>query len=370
MKVVKRKISELKPSEYNPRRLTKEQEKHLTASLSEFGLVDPIVVNINPERKDIIIGGHQRLKVWRKLGNKEIDCVELDLSAEKERELNIRLNANTGEWDEELLQEFFQIEELQDWGLDFEWKVDEDEAEEDDFNEAPHENPKTVLGDLYEIGEHRLLCGDSTDVNDVIKLMDGRKADMVFTDPPYDIEDNIQYQKSIDASCENGHIFVMHDDIGIVSYLRNSTFLFKRFFVADFKFASPRGNDPYLRHILISHEEKGDAIKHQNHHDGLSSIIKMDYRKNIKDDKTTHGHQKSILFISNFIKHYSQVDFLILDLFLGSGSTMVAAHQLKRKCYGMELDPKYCDVIVRRMLNYDSTFKIKRNGIDCTEEFL
>ena len=126
MKVVKRKISELIPADYNPRRLTEKQEKHLTESLTEFGLVDPVIVNMNSERKNIIIGGHQRLKVWQKLGNKEIDCVELDLSIEKEKELNIRLNANTGEWDIDLLTSEWDKFELEEWGVDIEWAIGSD----------------------------------------------------------------------------------------------------------------------------------------------------------------------------------------------------------------------------------------------------
>ena len=126
MKVVKRKISELIPADYNPRRLTEKQEKHLTESLTEFGLVDPVIVNMNSDRKNIIIGGHQRLKVWQKLGNKEIDCVELDLSIEKEKELNIRLNANTGEWDIDLLTSEWDRFELEEWGVDIEWAIGSD----------------------------------------------------------------------------------------------------------------------------------------------------------------------------------------------------------------------------------------------------
>jgi DNA modification methylase len=208
-----------------------------------------------------------------------------------------------------------------------------------------------------------LLCGDSTDSEQVAKLMNGEKADMVFTDPPYDFTDNSKYTDILLNNTENAHIFVMHDDAGIVDYLRNSKLKFKQFFVADFNFASPRGNDPYLRHILISHEENGDAIKHQNFHDGLSSIIKMEYRGNLKDEKTIHKHQKSVEFISKFVKHYSNENDIILDLFLGSGSTMVAAHQLKRKCYGVEIDPIYCQIIIDRMRKLDDSLTIKKNGV-------
>jgi len=386
MKVVKRKISELKPSEYNPRRLTKEQEKHLTASLSEFGLVDPIVVNINPERKDIIIGGHQRLKVWRKLGNKEIDCVELDLSAEKERELNIRLNANTGEWDEELLQEFFQIEELQDWGLDFEWKVDEDEAEEDDFDTTPPEEPKTVLGDIYEIGEHRLLCGDSTDSDQVAKLMNGEKADMVFTDPPYGMFLDTDYSEikgSKNAKISGGgksYSKVIGDHNDFTPELIHTIFAcfsdVKDIFIwgADY-FAElipdknngswivwdKRGSEDADKIVGSSFELCWSKEKHKR----LIARIKWMGAFGSADARNrVHPTQKPIKLAEWFFNQWGNKDDLIADLFLGSGTTMAAAHQLNRKCYGMEIEPKYCQIIIDRMRNLDPNLVIKKNGIE------
>ena len=215
--------------------------------------------------------------------------------------------------------------------------------------------------DPKDIISHRLLCGDSTDSDSVAKLMNGEKADMVFTDPPYDLK-NEDYHTNIFLFTENAHVFVMHDDRGIVNYLKLSKLEFLRFYVANFGFSSPRGNDPYLSHILISEEKKGAAISHKNMHDGFRSIIPMEYRFRLKDDKTEHKHQKPIKFISTFIEHFSQESKLIFDLFLGSGTTMVAAHQLKRKCYVMELDPKYCQVIIDRMRKLDPNIVIKKNG--------
>jgi len=174
MKVVKRKIAELIPADYNPRKLTDKQERDLTNSLKEFGLVDPIVINTYEGRENVIIGGHQRVKVWARLGNKDIDCVEVSLPIERERELNVRLNANTGEWDLDLLKDYFEIPELEEWGLDLDWELEEEtEVREDNYDVSLPEEPITVLGDLYEIGEHRLLCGDSTSADDMEKLMGG-----------------------------------------------------------------------------------------------------------------------------------------------------------------------------------------------------
>jgi DNA modification methylase len=321
----------------------------------------PIVVDEN----NIVLGGNMRLKACIEVGLKEVFIVKADdLTEQQKDEFIVKDNVGFGEWDWDILANEWDTEKLQDWGLDLpiDLSVEELEAEEDDFNvlEGSIETD-IVLGDLFEIGEHRLLCGDSTDSDSVAKLMNGVKADMVFTDPPYDLE-NEDYHSNIYLFTENAHIFVMHDDKGIVNYLRLSNLEFSRFYVANFGFSSPRGNDPYLSHILISQEKNGKAIPHKNMHDGFRSIIPMEYRFRLKDDKTEHKHQKPIKFISTFIEHFSNNNAIILDLFLGSGSTMVASHQLKRKCYGMELDPKYCQVIIDRMKKLDPSLEIKRNG--------
>ena len=178
MKIVTKNIGDLIEAEYNPRQLTKEQFQQITDSIKRFGIVDPIIVNKNKERKNIIVGGHQRVKVAGSLGFKEIPCVEVDLTPDKERELNVRLNKNTGEWDWDELANHFDVSELIDWGFD-----DKDlaffdlegmpEAEEDEYEMPDEIKTDKVLGPLFEIGEHRLLCGDSTDSDQVAKLMNG-----------------------------------------------------------------------------------------------------------------------------------------------------------------------------------------------------
>ena len=212
MEIIKRKVKELIAAEYNPRELTKEQEKSLKDSLLRFGIVDPVIVNAHPDRKDIIVGGHQRTKVWESLGNDEIDTVEVNLTLEKEKELNVRLNKNTGQFDMDMLANHFETEELVEWGFDEGELIGFDEvhleAEEDEFD-VPNEGVETdiVHGDLFEIGEHRLLCGDSTDSDQVAKLMNGEKADMVFTDPPY----NINFQGTLGCTTKDGKIVTMKD---------------------------------------------------------------------------------------------------------------------------------------------------------------
>lgn len=192
MKIKNRKITDLIAAEYNPRELTAEQHQQLKDSLSRFGMVDPVIVNTHPERENIIVGGHQRAKVWSAMGNDTIPTVEVKLTPAKERELNIRLNKNSGQWDEQALQEYFNTDELVEWGFDgeelkfFEPEITEGLIDDDEIPEVTE--AITQEGDLWILGEHRLLCGDSTKQEDVERLMDGQKADLLLTDPPYGID--------------------------------------------------------------------------------------------------------------------------------------------------------------------------------------
>lgn len=202
-------LSILKESDCNPRRMTEEQEKHLTESIKRFGLVDPIIVNNNPERTNVIIGGHQRYKICMKLGFKEVPAVYLNLTVEQEVELNLRLNANVGEWDYELLKNI-DLDLLLDVGFDDQdlanvWD-DVLETENDDFDfEKELENakdPDIKTGDIFQLGNSRLICGDSTDPETVRRLMGDEKIDMVYCDPVYNI--NLDYNKGIGGKAKYG----------------------------------------------------------------------------------------------------------------------------------------------------------------------
>ena len=276
------------------------------------------------------------------------------------------------EWDADLLEE---------WGLDgfpFD-KETELEAEEDDFDTTPPEEPKTVLGDLYEIGEHRLLCGDSTDSDSVAKLMNGEKADMVFTDPPY----NIDYQGvkdkrdkiANDKMSDEDFTQFLYDALNINSdtfyvccswqyshlfrkALENLQKPVKSFIVWD-KINPAQHLDKYFKqHEIILYHGKFGGQK----------TVRGDVWQTKRQRNTVHPTMKPIELIEMALND-NKDKINVYDAFIGSGSTMVASHQLKRKCYGMELDPKYCDVIVKRMIKFDSTLTIKRNGIDCTNEW-
>ena len=378
MIIEKKLLKELKPAPYNPRQSTEKQETQLKRSLEKFGVVEPIIFN---KQTGFIVGGHFRVRELKKLGYKEIECVIVDLNEDDEKELNIRLNANTGEWDFEMLSNEWDVEQLEEWGLDMPtFEADQVlEATEDDFDTTPPAVPITVLGDLYEIGEHRLLCGDSTDSDQVAKLMNGEKADMVFTDPPYNIDyqgikdkrDKIANDKMSD---ENFTQF-LYDALNIdcdtfyVCCSWQYSHLFRE--------AMTKLLKPVKSFIIWNKVNPAQHLdKYYKQHEIILYHGKFGGEKTLRGDiweckrqkNTLHPTMKPIELISLAITDNPN-KIKIYDAFLGSGSTMVASHQLKRKCYGMELDPKYCDVIVKRMVKLDPTLIVKRNGVDVTNEW-
>jgi DNA modification methylase len=377
MIIEKKKLSELKPAPYNPRQSTAKQEKHLKASLEKFGVVEPIIYN---KQTGYIVGGHFRVRELTKLGYKEIECVIVDLNEYDERELNIRLNANTGEWDWDQLANEWDAEKLNDWGLDLpiDLHVEELEATEDGYEIPETIETDIVLGELFEIGEHRLLCGDSTDSDQVSKLMNGEKADMVFTDPPY----GVSYQSNMRTKSQKFDV-LENDNVFITEWINNLP-LFSKGFVFVWtswkvlkqwiEFCEPIGE---LSNIIVW-DKGGGGIGDLKKTFSTDFEVALVYHRGAeikgkrlgsvwsvgKDSasKYLHPTQKPIELPAMAIENITNQNELVLDLFLGSGSTMVAAHQLKRKCFGMELDPKYCQVIIDRMKKLDPSLEIKRNG--------
>jgi DNA modification methylase len=251
------------------------------------------------------------------------------------------------------------------------------EAEEDNFD-APEGGIETdiVIGDLFEIGEHRLLCGDSTDSDTVAKLMDGKKADMVFTDPPYGINAvsksgvlkesygvDILGDSNTNAACDAFSL--------IYSLYPNATHIWwgANYYSLDAKLPNAKCWLTWDKQEKNNHIDQADcelAWTNINSPARIFHHLWAGFRRDSeKGEKRVHPTQKPIQLISEILQHFKKVKSeLVLDLFLGSGSTMVASHQLKRKCYGMELDPKYCQVIIDRMKKLDPTLVIKRNGIE------
>jgi DNA modification methylase len=317
------------------------------------------------------------------------------LTEEQQKEFIIKDNVGFGEWDWEQLANEWEIEQLSDWGLDLPIEMEDTEIEavEDNYQAPDTIETDIVIGDLFEIGEHRLLCGDSTDSDAVAKLMNGEKADMVFTSPPYNANtkagqgdifnkkksiklysdgysDNLEsseyvkFAQSVLNNCflfTNGHIFWN------VSYNANSRFEYiqqlqnyleflieqicwKKSSTIPFKGSLMRDWEP-----IYVFATNGKML-------GLDSVHSNHWEvNNTNSQQDNHKACFPVELPSRAIKLNNSYK-IILEPFTGSGSTMVAAHQLKRKCYGMELDPKYCQVIIDRMIKLDPDLKITRNG--------
>jgi DNA modification methylase len=356
----------------------------------------PIVVDEN----NIILGGNMRHKACIEAGLKEVYIVQAkDLTEEQKDEFIVKDNVGFGEWDWNILANEWDTDKLQDWGLDLplDVSVQELEAEEDNY-EIPNEiNTDIVIGDLFEIGEHRLLCGDSTDSDQVAKLMDGSKADMVFTDPPY----NIGFKGSMSNKMVNGKkapadsANQRHDEIKNDAMSEEQFYNFISDILKEIKinclgafyicFGSQTLNQLLQPLLDLGIEYKSIIIWMKNQAIFSGKDFKSRYepivygrfndffngaRFNEEDiwqfartqKNDLHPTMKPIPLIENALNYSSKEGMNILDFFLGSGSTMVASHQLKRKCYGMELDPKYCQVIIDRMKKLDPSLVIKRNG--------
>jgi 16S rRNA G966 N2-methylase RsmD len=387
------KITEVKANPNNPRTIKDEKFKKLVQSIEGFPQMlslRPIVVNDDM----VVLGGNMRLKACKEAGLKEVPIIKAsDLSDEQQKEFIIKDNVGFGDWDWDTLSNEWDVEQLQDWGLDVpDFSETELEAEEDDFD-VPEGGIETdiVLGDLFEIGEHRLLCGDSTDSDQVAKLMNGEKADMVFTDPPYGVSYTGGLKNGKNGLEQNGREMIKNDDVDLYEdavimadmFCDGPVFMF---YADTVPFGLYRGIDNVKGEIvaLLIWEKPGGygalgASYKANHEPCLlwkpkgarlnfigSTTETRIWREKKEGVNKLHPTQKPIEIPSRAIGNHKAEK--VLDLFCGSGSTMVAAHQLNRKCYGMELDPKYCQVIVDRMRKLDPTLEIKRNGVTMTKQ--
>lgn len=377
MKTEKVKISKVKTNPNNPRLIKDEKFKKLVRSIKEF----PEMLNVRPivvDKDNIVLGGNMRLRACQEAGLKEVPILKVDKFTEKQqREFIIKDNVGFGEWDWDDLANEWDTEELEDWGLDLpvDLAVQELEAEEDDY-EIPNEiKTDIVLGDLIEIGEHRLLCGDSTDSDQVAKLMNGDKADMVFTDPPYGINEKGDRSKR-GGLAKGNNLPDFKDDtiqyaIDAFNNPQNINIPVQVWFGANYYCHTlPQGNN------WLVWDKRVEEKQRDTQSDCELAWVKSKYnsvrifrhlwkgmmKDSERGEKRVHATQKPIALIDWCIKEYSPEAKLILDYFTGGGSTMVASHQLKRKCYGMELDPKYCQVIVDRMIKLDSALEVKING--------
>lgn len=386
MNIQKININELKAAEYNPRKDLKPEDKEyqkIKNSIVEFGYVAPVIVNADMT----VIGGHQRLKVLAELGYTEIECNIVDLDKNKEKALNIALNKITGEWDNDKLEDL--LAELKDTDIDLSvtgFNFDEIDdilkdltgSKEDDFDieEALNEieEPITKPGDVWKLGRHRLLCGDSTQKENVMRLMNKQDADMILTDPPYNVDYEGKTEDALKIENDNmneteffnflldsfrnmyeqlkpgGSVYVFHADTEGLNF-RNA------FKSVGFKLAQCL---VWVKNTFVlgrqDYQWKHEPILY-GWKEGASHYFKDSRKENtvLEFDKPArnaeHPTMKPIDLLVYLIKNSSKEEDLILDLFGGSGSTLIAAEQTQRTCYTMELDPKYCDVIIKRWEN-------------------
>lgn len=435
MVIEKKSVEELKAAEYNPRKDLKpgdaEYEK-LKRSIEEFGYVEPIIWN---KRTGNVVGGHQRLKVMKNLGHKEVDCVIVDLDDKKEKALNIALNKISGEWDNTLLANLlqdldksgydvtltgFDLAEAQElFGSGSMENVHEDNFDADAAIESVGE-PKTKFGDLYILGQHRLLCGDCTQKEDVAKVLGGKQADIMVTDPPYNIDygstisgagrdiandnmsDNEFYQfllsfyKATEANLKKGApVYVFHstkETINFTKALQDAGFKYAQTLVwyknhftlgrQDYQwihepilYGWKEGAGHYFindRTLATVFEDIKENLKKMNKAELVEFVEKMLETPTtvIKDNKPTrsadHPTMKPITLCAKLIYNSSHEGDTVLEPFGGSGSTLIASEQLNRKCCAIELEPKYCDVIVRRYKELCPAIEVKhiRDGVE------
>lgn len=383
-------ISKIKSNPDNPRIIKDEKFKQLVKSIKDF----PQMLELRPIVVDsdmVVLGGNMRLKACVEAGLKEVDILVADqLTEDQKKEFIIKDNVGFGEWDWDMLANEWDNELLSEWGLEvpgFDLPVLE--AEDDNF-EIPNEvETDIVLGDLFEIGEHRLLCGDSTDSDQVAKLMNGEKADMVFTDPPYGVSyegghnkkkrigienDSLQGQELTDLFYEalvNGELFSHNHSAFYIWYANGKAVeTFASFSKLSLKvravlcwYKVKSGLGAFMSQYIPNYEPCIYAYKDGHSPKWFGSSDEKTVWELKKESKNEyHPTQKPVELPERAMKNSSKENDIILDLFGGSGSTMVAAQQLNRKAYLMELDPKYCQVIIDRMRKLDPSITIKKNG--------
>lgn len=395
-------ITEIKSNPNNPRLIKDNKFKQLVKSIQDFPQMlelRPIVIDEN----NMVLGGNMRLKACHEAGLTDVPVIHANnLSEEKKKEFIVKDNVGYGEWDWDDLANNWDVEELTEWGLDIpNFDANVLEAEEDDFA-VPDGGIKTdiILGDLFEIGEHRLLCGDSTDSELLSKLMNEQKANLAFTSPPYnagksealsgnthtidnkynEYNDNQTKDNYLDLLVGFTNNALLNSDylicniqslagnkIALIEYLYQYKDNFIDVAIWDKGHGAPAMAENVMTSaweymFFISSKDKASrAIPNANFRGTVPNIYRGKPNRN-NEFSSVHAATFPI-DLPEWALQFTKEGNIILDQFCGTGTTMVASHQLKRKCYGMELDPKYCQVIVDRMRKLDPTLEIKKNGV-------
>jgi len=384
MEFKKLKIADLVPASYNPRKALKPGDKEyekIKNSILEFGYVDPVIVNGD----GTIIGGHQRVTVLSDLGYEEMDCIVVDVDKTKEKALNIALNKITGEWNKELLADLIKDLQANDFDVSFTGfdppeieqlfnSVHDKDIQEDEFDvDAELKKPAiSKEGDVWLLGRHRLVCGDSTLPETFDLLMDGKRANLVVTDPPYNVNyegsvgkikndsmDEEKFERFLFAAYVNmeqnmeadASIYVFHSDSHGLAFRK--AFVEAGFYLSGCciwkKQSLVLGRSPYQwQHepVLFGWKKSG---KHQWYSDRKQSTI-WEYDRPAKNN--LHPTMKPINLVAYPVQNSSMSNCIVLDPFGGSGSTLIACEQTNRICHMAELDVKFVDVITKRFIDF------------------
>jgi DNA modification methylase len=374
------KLETLKPNPKNPRVIKDDKFQKLVQSIRAF----PQMLEVRPivcTPDGVVLGGNMRLRACKEAGLREVPVHVVAWLDSQQEEFIIKDNVGYGEWDWDILANEWDANQLEDWGLDVWTPEPEPEEGLTDPDEVPSipEEPKTKPGDLYILGKHRLLCGDSTNAEHVARLMDGQKADMVFTDPPYGMYLKADFSKGMtlkggrpmkgkhSTMNHKGHkhenVIGDHDDFdpkfisAALSLDAEEIFLWGADYYAELLPNRNKGS-----WVIWDKRVKSDgtAINQamttsefetcwsKNKHQRLVCRMVHSGICSIENDKRVHPTQKPTQLAIWFFELWGIGKTLVVDLFLGSGSTLIAAEKTGRTCYGMEIDPKYCDVIVKR----------------------
>jgi DNA modification methylase len=385
------KLKDIKPNPNNPRVLRDDKFQKLKQSITEFPkmlALRPMVIDEN----NVVLGGNMRLRALQELGFTDVEEAWVkrssDLTEDEKKRFIIADNVAFGEWDWDTLANDWEVVDLEAWGLDIPQfdTVEELEASEDDY-EVPEGGIETdiVIGDLFEIGEHRLLCGNCIHVDSISKLMNGKFADTIITDPPYSSGGFQESGKTTESIGTRSGESIALDNLSTTGY---------KALIREFIPLHPKVDSVYIftdwkmwQHTLESVEMTGFRVRNMIVWDKMQMGMGMPWRNqhelicygkrtagkinsgkygNVLQSKRTgnefHPTQKPVDIIDPLIKNTDCK--IIFEPFAGSGTTMIAAHQNNKICYATELSPNFCAVIIDRMKKLDSTLIIKRNGVE------
>ena len=395
------KLSEIHINPSNPRTIKDERFKKLVKSIDEFPkmmALRPIIIDAD----GMILGGNMRFKALKELKYKDIpdEWVKRasELTDEEKQRFIIEDNVPFGEWDWDTLANEWDAEQLTEWGLEIPDFAVNKEATEDDYEVPDEIKTDIVLGDLFEIGPHRLLCGDSTD-SEVWDKLQIQKGTICFTSPPYNVgksaklsgntnarhmenfygsynDDNVNYHELIQGSLSNALIFTEGACFNVQPLANNKSKLLRwlvdneNSFVDIITWDKGQGTPPIAQGVLSSRYEWLCIFNKENNSRRIPLSSWRGTISNVYSGPPQRHNEFSQVHAATFPIHlpsFIVADLMnrctgVIDCFIGTGTTMVAAHQLGRKCYGIEIDPKYCQVIVDRMKKLDPALVIKRNG--------